>query len=154
MIRWGTTSETIHYLRTYRFLLNFLKRTAKVLAVNLWRLNTVFFCYYIKAGVHVNRSEIWSNIKGEFLGLKYVGSTGYQTVDPPPKGESLVGRGLFGIRLLILHFKFQFSKSIKSSTFHTFLNLSILWEKISLSQNAQEKHPKIYTKPRNSGQWK
>ena len=31
--------------------------------------------------------------------------------------------GLFGIRLLILHFKFQISKSIKSSTFHIFLNL-------------------------------
>ena len=31
----------------------------------------------------------------------------------------------FGVRLLILHFKFQFSKSImKSSTFHTFLNLT------------------------------
>ena len=27
-------------------------------------------------------------------------------------------------RLLILHFKFQFSKSIKSSTFHIFLNLT------------------------------
>ena len=47
----------------------------------------------------------------------------YQTVDPLQK-ESQVGRGLFGIRLLILHFKFQFSKSIKSSTFHIFLNLT------------------------------
>ena len=56
--------------------------------------------------------------------MKYVGSTGYQTVDPPPKREPQVGRGLFGIRLLILHFKFQFSKAIKSSTFHTFLNLT------------------------------
>ena len=35
-----------------------------------------------------------------------------------------VGRGLFGIRLLIVHFKFQFSKSIKFSTFHIFLNLT------------------------------
>ena len=47
----------------------------------------------------------------------------YQTVDPLQK-EPQVGRGLFGIRLLILHFKFQFSKSIKSSTFHIFLNLT------------------------------
>ena len=47
----------------------------------------------------------------------------YQTVDPRQK-EPQVGRGLFGIRLLILHFKFQFSKSIKSSTFHIFLNLT------------------------------
>ena len=43
----------------------------------------------------------------------------YQTVDPLQK-EPQVGRGLFGIRLLILHF----SKSIKSSTFHIFLNLT------------------------------
>ena len=47
----------------------------------------------------------------------------YQTVDHH-KREPLVGRGLFGIRLLILHFKFQFSRSIKSSTFHIFLNLT------------------------------
>ena len=47
----------------------------------------------------------------------------YQTVDPR-KSEPQVARGLFGIRLLTLHFKFQFSKSIKSSTFHIFLNLT------------------------------
>ena len=47
----------------------------------------------------------------------------YQTVDHA-KCEPQVGSGLFGIRLLILHFKFQFSKSIKSSTFHLFLNLT------------------------------
>ena len=47
----------------------------------------------------------------------------YQTLDPR-KREPQVARGLFGIRLLILHFKFQFSKSIKSSTFHIFLNLT------------------------------
>ena len=46
----------------------------------------------------------------------------YQTVDPR-KREPQVARGLFGIRLLILRFKFQFSKSIKSSTFHIFLNI-------------------------------
>ena len=47
----------------------------------------------------------------------------YQTVDPLQK-ESQVGRGLFGIRILILHFKFLFSKSVKSSTFHICLNLT------------------------------
>ena len=47
----------------------------------------------------------------------------YQTVDPR-KREPQVARRLFGIRLLILHFKFQFSKSIKSSTFHIFLKMS------------------------------
>ena len=44
----------------------------------------------------------------------------YQTADPP-KIEPQVGKGLFRAHLLILHFKSQFSKSIKSSTF--FLNL-------------------------------
>ena len=72
----------------------------------------------------------------------------YQTVDPfpPPqkknKRESQVGRGLFDVHLLIPHFKFQFSKSVKSSTFHIFLNLTYPVSKISLSQNTQ-KSPKI-----------
>ena len=39
---------------------------------------------------------------------------------------------------LILHFKFQFSKSIKSSIFHIFLILTYPLRKISLSQNAQK----------------
>ena len=56
----------------------------------------------------------------------------YQTVDPR-KREPQVARGLFGIRLLILHFKFQFSKSIKSSTFHIFLNLSYPLKKKKIS---------------------
>ena len=65
----------------------------------------------------------------------------YQTVDPLQK-EPQVGRGLFGIRLLILHFKFQFSKSIKSSTFHIFFNLTYpLRKNISFP-----KHPKITQK--------
>ena len=45
----------------------------------------------------------------------------YHTVDPLEK-EPQVHRGLFGVRLLILHFKFQFSKSVKSSIFHIFHN--------------------------------
>ena len=52
----------------------------------------------------------------------------YQTVDPP-KAELQAGRGLFGVHLRILHFKFQFSKSIKSSTFHIFLNLTYPFRK-------------------------
>ena len=47
----------------------------------------------------------------------------YQTVDHP-KREPQVGSGLFGIHLLILHFKFIFTKSIKSSTFHISINLT------------------------------
>ena len=47
----------------------------------------------------------------------------YQTVDPRQK-EPQVGRGLFGIRLLILDFKFQFSKSIKlTNRFHVAVRL-------------------------------
>ena len=65
----------------------------------------------------------------------------YQTVDHP-KREPQVGSRLFGIRLLILRFKFQFTKSIKSSTFHISLNLTFpLRKRISLSKNAQ-KSPK------------
>ena len=75
----------------------------------------------------------------------------YHTVDHP-KWEPQVGWGLFGIRLLILHFKFQFSKSFQSSRCHILLNLSYsLRKKISLSQNVQKNHPKIYTKPPNGG---
>ena len=68
----------------------------------------------------------------------------YQTVDHP-KREPQVGSGLFGIRLLMLHFKFQFSKSIKSSTFHIFLTLTYPFRQNISFQNAQN-HPKIYTK--------
>ena len=65
----------------------------------------------------------------------------YQTVDPLQK-EPQVGRGLFGIRVLIFHFKFQFSKSVKSSTFHIFLNLTY-----SLRKNLSfPKHLKITQK--------
>ena len=65
----------------------------------------------------------------------------YQTVDHP-KWEPQVARGLFGIRLLILHYKFQFSKSIKSSMFRIFLNLTY-----SLRKNISfPKCPKITRK--------
>ena len=47
----------------------------------------------------------------------------YRTVDHP-KREPQGGSEVFGIRLLILHFKFQFAKSIKSSTFQISLNLT------------------------------
>ena len=64
----------------------------------------------------------------------------YQTVDKP-KWKRQVGRGLFGIRLLILHFKFQFSKYIFND-FSYFLQFNPSFEKeISLSQNVQ-KSPK------------
>ena len=65
----------------------------------------------------------------------------YQTVDPS-KRKHKVGRGLFRVHLLILYFKFQFSKSSKPSTIHIFLNLAYPFRrKICLSQNAQ-KSPK------------
>ena len=65
----------------------------------------------------------------------------YQTVDHPER-EPQVGSGLIGICLLILHFKFQFTKSIKSSTFHISLNLTYpLRKKVSF-----QKCPKITQK--------
>ena len=60
----------------------------------------------------------------------------------PPQMRAQVGRGLFGIRLLILYLKFQFTKSIKSSTFHISLNLTYpLRKNISF-----QKCPKITVK--------
>ena len=66
----------------------------------------------------------------------------YQTVDPIQK-EPQVDRGLFSIRLLILHFKFQFSKSIKSSTFHIFLNLTYPLKKKYLFPETPKNHLKF-----------
>ena len=76
----------------------------------------------IKAGVQVNRGEIWSNFKKELLGLKWVGNATRQ-LTTPKESPRLVAYRLVSA-FLILHFKFQFSKSIKSSTFHIFLNLT------------------------------
>ena len=59
-----------------------------------------------------------------------------QTVDNP-KWEPQAGREPFGIRLLILHFKFKFSKSIKSLTFHIFLNLTYPLRKKNLFPSAE-----------------
>ena len=73
----------------------------------------------------------------------------YQIVEPP-KREPQIGRGLFGVHLLILHFKFHFSKSMKSSTFPIFLNLTYPLEKY-LFPKMPKNHLKIYTKPPNSG---
>ena len=64
----------------------------------------------------------------------------YHTVDPLEK-EPQVRRGLFSVCLSILHFKFQFPKAIKSSTFHIFLNLTYSFKKKSPSKNVQ-KSPK------------
>ena len=74
----------------------------------------------------------------------------YQTVDHP-KREPQVGSGLFGIRLLILHFKSQFTKSIKSSIFHISLNLTYPLRKKYLFPKMPKNHPKIYAKPPNIG---
>ena len=65
--------------------------------------------------INMNRREIWSDIKRKLPVRIKMGWKHYQTVDPR-KREPQVARGLFGIRLLILHFK--------SSTFHIFLNLT------------------------------
>ena len=74
----------------------------------------------------------------------------YQTVDHP-KRETQVSSGLFGVRLLILHFKVQFTKSVKSSTFHISPNLIYLLGKKYLFPKMPKNYPKIYTKLPNSG---
>ena len=86
----------------------------------------------------MNRSEIWSIIKRELLGLKSVGNTTRQST---PKREQQVGMGLFGVHLLIHHFKFQFSKSIKSSTFYIFLNLTYPLRKKYTFPKMSKNHP-------------
>ena len=53
----------------------------------------------------------------------------YQAIDAP-KREPQVGRRLFGVHLLIFHFKFQFSKFIKSSSFYLSLSLTYPSRKI------------------------
>ena len=76
----------------------------------------------------------------------------YQTVDHP-KWEPQVGRRLLGIRLLIPHFNIQFSKSIKSSTFHISFDLNYPLRKKNLfSQNAQ-KSPKNLHKTTKQWLW-
>ena len=72
----------------------------------------------------------------------------YQTVDHL-KWEPQVVKGLFGIRLLILHFKFQFSKSIKSSIFHISLELTYPLRK-NLSFPKRPKITQKFTQNRQS----
>ena len=75
----------------------------------------------------------------------------YQTVDPLQK-EPQVGRGLFGIR-------FSTNSSLYISIFqiHQILNISyfrqfnLSFEKKYLFPKMPKNHPKIYTKPPNSG---
>ena len=69
----------------------------------------------------------------------------YQTADSR-KREPQVGRGLFGIRLLILHF--QIHQIFNISYFPQF-NLSV--EKKYIFPEIPQNHPKLYTKPPNSG---
>ena len=92
----------------------------------------------------MNRREIWSDIKKEIVRIK-MGWKHYQTVDPR-KGEPQVARVLFGIRLLILHFKFH---QIFNISYFPQFNLS--FEKKYLFPKMPKNHPKIYTKPLNSG---
>ena len=98
--------------------------------------------------VRLRRGYTWIGVKFEvFLkGIRIkMGWKHYQTVDHL-KWEPQVGIGLFGIRLLILHFKFQFSKSIKSWIFHIFLNLTYSLRKNIRFPKMSKNHPKIYTK--------
>ena len=109
---------------------------------------------WVKVGVNiVNRSEIRSNFKKELLGLKWCRNTTRMLTlplspfppPPPPKkreSEFQVGKGLFGVYLVILLFKFQFSKSIKSSTLHIFLSLTYHLRKNSSFPKCPKNSPK------------
>ena len=82
-------------------------------------------------------------IKRELLGSKWVGNPTRQLTlprHPKKKREPQVGKGLFGVHLLIIRFKYQFSKSIKDSDFSQF-NRPFEKKYPALSQNAQ-KSPK------------
>ena len=92
----------------------------------------------------MNRREIWSDIKKEIVRIK-MGWKHYQTVDPR-KREPQVGRGLFGIRLLILHFKIRQIFNISY-----FPQFNLYFEKKYIFPKMPKNHPKIYTKPPNSG---
>ena len=94
----------------------------------------------------MNGSEIWSII---IVRIK-MGWRHCETVHHP-KWEPQVGRGLFGIRLLILHFKFQFSRPIKSLIFHIFPNSTYSLRKKYLFPKMSKNHPNTYTKPPNGG---
>ena len=100
-------------------------------------------------GLDLIRTEIWNRFKRELLRLKWVGNT---TRRLTPSKER-VRRRLFGVRLLILHFIFQFSKSIQTSTFHIFFNLTYHLRKKYLIHKMSKNHPTIYTKPRNIGEF-
>ena len=60
----------------------------------------------------------WACLQRAIVSIKMVGNTTIQFTppSPPPKREPQVGRGFFGVHLLILYFK--------SSTFHLFLNFT------------------------------
>ena len=77
----------------------------------------------------------------------------YQTVDPPPpKIEPQVGKGLFGVHLLIPSPQisiFQIRQIFNISYFPQFINLSL--QKEYLFPKMLKNYPKIYTKPPNSG---
>ena len=85
----------------------------------------------IKAGVYMNRSEIWSIIKREFFGLKWVGNT-TRKLTTPSESPKLLGDCLVSIySFFTSNFNFS-SKSIKCLIFHIFLNLTYsLRKKIS-----------------------
>ena len=73
----------------------------------------------------------------------------YQTVDPPKESLLHVGRGLYGVHLPVLYFKFNFPNP--SNLQHIFLNLTYPLRKRYLFPKIPKNHPKIYKKLPNSG---
>ena len=63
-----------------------------------------------------------------------------------PKCEPEVDRGLFGIRLLVLHFKFQFFQIHQIFSILYFSQFNLFFEKKYLFPKMSKNHPKNYTK--------
>ena len=74
----------------------------------------------------------------------------FRILDFALRTEGLAWYVLFGIRVLIPHFKFQFCKSIKSSTFHIFLNLTQYLLRKNISFPKCPKITQIFTQNRQT----
>ena len=102
----------------------------------------------LKVGVHMNRSEIWSIIKRELLGLLWIGNTTREltTLNESPR---LVGDCVYPSTNSSLQISiFQIHQIFNISYFPQF---NLFFEKKSLFTKMPKNHPKIYTKPPNGG---
>ena len=110
---------------------------------------------FLKAGFHLNRSEIWNSFQRKLLRLKWVGNTNRQLTlplppPPPPSAkkeiELQVGRGLFGVHLQSSsNFNFPNPSNLQHFTYPQFNLPKYLFHKMP------KIHLKICTEPQNVG---